>query len=72
MTGFFFLVLGCCHVSKTSNTASQLGCDYATNAGFFSTKLQTMGCCVGSLIVNSSVVQVKSKLFTIDIVLYQY
>lgn len=45
---------GCCHRSKTTETAKLHGCTYATNAGFFST---TSGCCVGNLISNGSTVQ---------------
>lgn len=43
---------GCCKRAETSSTATLRHCRYATNAGFFDTK---NGCCVGNLIVNSSI-----------------
>ena len=47
---------GCCHVSKTSTTAQLNNCTYATNAGYFNA---LTGCCVGNLITNSSIVEVR-------------
>ena len=47
--------LGCCHVSRTSDTAKVHNCLYATNGGFFN---EDTGCCIGNLIVDGNVVEV--------------
>eukprot|EP00117_Sycon_ciliatum_P047544 scpid84675/ scgid33954/ N-acetylglucosamine-1-phosphodiester alpha-N-acetylglucosaminidase; Mannose 6-phosphate-uncovering enzyme; Phosphodiester alpha-GlcNAcase len=50
---------GCGHRVKTSVTAKQNGCTYATNAGFFD---MNTGQCMGNLVINKNEIQLSSDL----------
>lgn len=51
---FLWLIAGCFHLQKTSETAQVSKCVYATNGGYFG----STGACIGNLITDSKVIQV--------------
>ena len=56
------VIAGCFHVQKTSETAQVYKCLYATNGGYFNVN---NGACIGNLITDSKVIQVRSYGYSI-------